>query len=423
MDETAQKTALVINQKLASAEGMIAAAAEELEALFDAESTYKNREVYYDLLFEDNSVSPAPADNHYDSDYGLNVSWDYSSWYIANTDSTNYNTSYADIPANADKLGRVSNIDYIFKAIRNQVEFRWLYIAFADDGLFINYPGSILGPLSDPARLADPYDPRGEDWYTTIWSDPNKLVFVEPYYDEFDEVLLISIGKVVYRNSNPFAVISGDITIEDIKEKVINVEVLESGYAFLLDSSGGVVAHPEVETEDYESGLPDLLSVETNSDLTEDSRDLITEVAAGTSGTLRYTRNGAEHILVFTQVGKGDYICVISVPLDEVLEQIPLLEARIADQNAQAATYIILVTIGGIMVAGVVAVAISNTITRPLQYLMDLAERNVAARIRDQPLDTGDLQVDATYIAQDDEIGELARAFQGMLDSIREDEE
>ncbi|MHA2352239.1 MAG: HAMP domain-containing protein [Candidatus Thorarchaeota archaeon] len=54
---------------------------------------------------------------------------------------------------------------------------------------------------------------------------------------------------------------------------------------------------------------------------------------------------------------------------------------------------------------------------------MDLAERNVAARIRDQPLDTGDLQVDATYIAQDDEIGELARAFQGMLDSIREDEE
>ena len=33
MDETAQKTALVINQKLASAEGMIAAAAEELEGL------------------------------------------------------------------------------------------------------------------------------------------------------------------------------------------------------------------------------------------------------------------------------------------------------------------------------------------------------------------------------------------------------
>ena len=428
MDETAQKTALVINQKLASAEGMIAAAAEELEALFAIESTYTNREVYYDLLFEDDSVSPAPADNHYDPNYGLNVSWDYSSWYIANTDSTNYNSSYADIPANADKLGRVSNIDYIFKAIRNQIEFRWLYIAFALDGLFINYPGSILGPISDPARLADPYDPRGEYWYQTILDGNGDMVFVEPYYDEFDQVLLISIGKVVYRNSSPFAVISGDITIEDIREKIINVEILDSGYAFLVDSFGKVVAHPEVADEDYETGLPDLREdVEINLDfseaLTENQVNLITSVASGTSGTLRYTRNGDENILVFTQVGKGDYICVISVPLDEVLESIPQLEARIAEQNAEAVRYIILVTLGGILVAGVVAVAISNTITRPLQYLMDLAERNVAARIRDQPLDTGDLQVDATYIAQDDEIGELARAFQGMLDSIREEEE
>ena len=425
MDETAQKTALVINQKLSSAEGMIAAAAEELKALFETGSTYAYRQVYYDLLFEDDATNPAPADNHYDANYGLNVSWEYSSWYIQGTDSTDYGTYEA---ANADKLGRVSNIDYIFKAIRNQVEFRWLYIAFADDGLFINYPGSILGGLTDPERAADPYNPRGEYWYQTIWDGDGDMVFVEPYYDEFDEVLLISIGKVVKRNNIPFAVISGDITIEDIKEKVINVEILESGYAFLVDSFGGVVAHPEVEDDDYLTGLPDLREdVEVNPDfseaLTVNQVNQITSVDAGTSDTLRYTRGGDEHILVFTQVGKGDYICVISVPLDEVLESIPLLEARIAAQNAQAASYIILVTFGGILIAGIVAVVISNTITRPLQYLMDLAERNVAARIRDQPLDTGDLQVDATYIAQDDEIGELARAFQGMLDSIREEEE
>ncbi|MHA2221832.1 MAG: cache domain-containing protein [Candidatus Thorarchaeota archaeon] len=424
MDETAQKTALVINQKLSSAEGMIAAAAEELEALFETASPYEYRDVYSDLFFEDDSVAPAPADNHYDANYGLNVSWTYSSWYIQGTDSTDYDAYEA---ANVDKLGRVSNIDYIFKAIHDQLDFRWLYIAFADDGLFINYPGSILGELTDPARAANPYDPRGEYWYTTIWAGNGDMVFVEPYYDEFDNVLLISIGKVVYRNSIPFAVISGDITIEDIREKIIDIEILESGYAFLLDSIGGVVAHPEVEDEDYITGLPDLRDVEVNPDfsaaLTQANVDQITNIAAGTSGTLRYTRAGDEHILVFTQVGKGDYICVISVPLEEVLESIPLLEARIAEQNAAAAQYIILVTVGGILIAGVVAVAISNTITRPLQYLMDLAERNVAARIRDQPLDTTDLQVDATYIDQDDEIGELARAFQGMLESIREEDE
>ena len=138
---------------------------------------------------------------------------------------------------------------------------------------------------------------------------------------------------------------------------------------------------------------------------------------------MRYTRGSNENILVFTPVGKGGYICVISVPLEEVLEAIPPLEARIIAANAEAAQFIFYATIGGILIAGLVAVSVSNTITRPLQYLMDLATRNAAARIRDEPLDTAELQVDESYISKDDEIGELARAFQGMLETIREDEE
>ncbi|MHA2021527.1 MAG: HAMP domain-containing protein, partial [Candidatus Thorarchaeota archaeon] len=80
------------------------------------------------------------------------------------------------------------------------------------------------------------------------------------------------------------------------------------------------------------------------------------------------------------------------------------------------------ITIAGIMIAAGVAVVISNQITGPLQYMMDLATKNVAAMIKQEPLDTLDLQVDITYTSKDDEIGELARAFQGMLDSIKDDE-
>jgi len=421
MEQTAQKTALVINQKLSSAQGMIEAAAKELEALFDSASTYAYRQVYYDLLFENDTVAPDPVDSAYDNNYGLNVSWTYSSWYASGTDSTNYLAYEA---ANADKLGRVSNIDYIFKAIHDQLDFRWLYIAFADDGLFINYPGSILAG-TDADRASDPYDPRGEDWYISIWGGTGETVFVEPYYDEFDNVLLISIGRAVYWNGQFRAVISGDITIEDIRSKVIDVKVLESGYAFLMNSDGSVIAHPEVPDTAYIAGLPDLIDVEENEDdtpaLVQSQIDAMT--APGASGALRYTRDGDARILVYTPVEKGDYICAIAVPLDEVLEAIPPLEQRILSANTEAAAFILFVTVGGIIIAGIVAVSVSNTITRPLQYLMDLATRNAAARIREQPLDTQDLQVDQSYISKDDEIGELARAFQGMLDSIKEDEE
>ena len=416
MEKTAQKTALVINQKLASAQGMVEAAAAELEALFDTSSTYANRDFFYNALFENDTIAPDPVDNHYDANYDLNVSWTYSSWFHRSYDSTDY-TDYE--LAESDKLGRVSNMDYIFKSIHDQIDFRWLYIAFADDGLFINYPGSLL---DFPG-----YDPRVEYWYTTIAAGNGDTVFVDPYYDEFDNVLLISIGKLVYSDGIPLAVISGDITITDIQEKVIDVSVLDTGYSFLLNSLGEIVAHPEVDDTQYLLGLPYLLDVEeddtTIDPLTENDMDAIRDVLAGTSGSLRYTRDSSESILVFTPVGKGGYICVISVPLEEVLEALPPLEARIAAANAEATSFIIFATIGGIMIAGIVAVSVSNTITRPLQYLMDLATRNAAARIRDEPLDAVDLQVDQSYISKDDEIGELARAFQGMLDTIREDEE
>ena len=83
---------------------------------------------------------------------------------------------------------------------------------------------------------------------------------------------------------------------------------------------------------------------------------------------------------------------------------------------------ILAITVAGIFIAGAVAVGVANQITGPLQYLMDLATRNVSAMIREEKLDTDDLQVDKSYMDKDDEIGELARAFQGMLDSIKDDD-
>jgi HAMP domain-containing protein len=121
-------------------------------------------------------------------------------------------------------------------------------------------------------------------------------------------------------------------------------------------------------------------------------------------------------------VDKGGYICIIVVPLNEVLAAIPALEARIETATLQATLFILTITVAGILIAAGVAVVISNQITGPLQYMMDLATKNVAAMIKQEPLDSLHLRVDATYTSKDDEIGELARAFQGMLDSIKEDE-
>ncbi|NOR38991.1 MAG: hypothetical protein GQ580_05345, partial [Candidatus Thorarchaeota archaeon] len=379
MELTAEKNALVINQKLARAEGMIRAMANECEQIFSDESTVQPREAYYDYFFE-NPGGPQPDDNHYEEGYGLNVSWTYSSWYHPSANSTNYNDT-AD--ANAEKLGRASNLDFIFQGIHQQMpEFRWLYLAFTND-LFINYPGSILDLES--------YSATSQPWYIDILSGSPDITYVEPYFDEFEGVLLISIGRVVrYDNGSIIGVISGDISVADINEKILDVQVLESGYASLIEKSGGgIIAHPDLSPEDYAEFwveneiLMPLTEMEINNDSTEALSDAhlaqIRSVQAGGVGNLTYIRNGESHLLVYASVERGNYIVVIIVPEDEVLSAIPPLEERIDVANQQALAFILAITVGGIIVAGAVAIVISNQITRPLQYLMDLATRNVEA--------------------------------------------
>jgi hypothetical protein len=82
MEITAEQNADIIKQKLQSAEGLVKAIAEECEQLFDSDSTYQPRSnIYYDYFFESGAPGTYPDDTHYEERYGINVSWNYSSWY------------------------------------------------------------------------------------------------------------------------------------------------------------------------------------------------------------------------------------------------------------------------------------------------------------------------------------------------------
>ncbi len=425
MEITAEENARVISQKLQSAEGLVATIAEECEQLFDPDSTFEPREnIYYDYLFR--NLLTAPEGTYFDADrYGINISWNYSSWYVPGSDSGNYASYFA---ANQEKIERVSNLDFMFQYVHERLpEFRWLYVGFEND-LWINYPGSDVGG-SDSDRATDPWYPSDDDFYLEIRAGLGEMVYYGPYLDPIDNVLLMSIGRAVYyENGTLMGIVAGDISIENLRTKILDVQVLETGYAALITQDGEILAHPDVDDEVYEQyalqqdRLPLLSEFEVdgvNSALTQIQ---INQILSGTTGIVEFSKAGEDYILAYTPVEVGGYICIIIVPVSEVQAAIPALEARIAEANLAATMFILAITIGGIVIAGAVAVVVANQITGPLQYLMDLATRNVSAMIREEKLDTDDLQVDKSYMDKDDEIGELARAFQGMLDSIKEDE-
>ncbi|MHA1555582.1 MAG: cache domain-containing protein [Candidatus Heimdallarchaeota archaeon] len=423
---TAEKNAEIIYEKLSSAQSMVEYMASELEYVFSDNNRYGDRDVYYDLWF-DNTTSlhstHSPPDTHWDSDYQVDLSWDYSSYYYSYSDEADYETL---TPKQNQTLESVSSMDYAFQTVHdNAPDFRWLYIALPFDGvdLFINYPGSQVGG-TNAERLAEPWFPSTEDWYTEVLAGNGEIVFTEPYFDPIDGIPLITIGRSVsFSNGTLIGVIFGDISIETMVDKILAVTILETGYASLITSSGSVVAHPELVIAEGEDEYPDISDVEVHNDNTSalTSAQLAT-IVAGESGILRYTRDGQERFLAYHPVGKGNYISLIILPVDEALAGIEPVEERM-NAAVSSTTTIIWIIAGASLVIGIaVGLTLTAYITRPFNHLIQVAHKLSTRRARRDIMDGLLTEIDPKLLESEDELGELTRAFKGMIDSVQQAE-
>jgi HAMP domain-containing protein len=411
--------ASIIHQKFENAESMVLMMANELEHILN-DSRYGDREVYYDWFFEyDRSPGLVPTDTYYDTSYQVWLSWSYASYYFPGSNHTNYGQRSAKFNETIEK---VASMDYIFQNIHtNAPDFRWLYIAFADTNLFINYPGSVVGgTLAE--RMADPYYPTTQPWYQEVIAGQGEIVFTEPYFDEIDGVPLITIGRAVYYpNGSLMGSICGDISIQDIVDKILDFQILDTGYASLITSTSLVIAHPEYIPSDPTEPLPLISEVEIN---TDDSSALtsgqITQITSGNSELLSYTRNGESRYLAYTPVEKGDYICLVVVPEAEAIASVAPLAGRMAAAISTTTFQVIVLMVITLVASIIIGTVIAFYIVKPISHLTDLAVSLSTDKARKDILAGVDL--DPELLSKKDEIGQLTRAFASMVDSVRDEE-
>ncbi|MHA2298561.1 MAG: HAMP domain-containing protein [Candidatus Hodarchaeales archaeon] len=439
IEKSAQQNAKVIEKKLSNAENMVEMMASELESMFDTDNTYPSRTAYYDYYFQnDRTPGFVPDDTHasgiYRTDEGdpLHLSWSYSSYYIPGSTLANYNTDPAYTSLN-DTIGTVSNMDHVFSYVHDQApEFRWLYITFVSNGLFINYPGStVAGGIND--RISEPFDWRDSVEYDEVLVAGGTVVFTAPYFDPIDRTLLITIGKAVKVGNGPiFALVFGDLLIETIKEKILDVEIFnrtdkqDTGYATLIKRDGTVVAHPEYTPptpipDNYE--LPTIETVEVN---TDDSSALsvadIIKITSGNNGSIEYTRKGEKRYLAYQPVEKGDYICLIVVPERVAIAAVGPLQDRIALTTLATITQVLIIIVVTGIVSVLAAVFTANRIIRPITRLTGIASKMATSeRLREDLLGDIELDIDPELEKQQDEVGDLTRAFKGMMTALKED--
>jgi len=109
------------------------------------------------------------------------------------------------------------------------------------------YFGSTSGQMVDGSGWTPPadYDPRARGWYKSA-QEQGKLVFSDPYLDAVTKQMAVSVAMPYKGLSGQVrGIMAEDILLQTLVDNVQNINLHGEGYAYLFDSKGIMLAHPD----------------------------------------------------------------------------------------------------------------------------------------------------------------------------------
>lgn len=395
MQKSAAENALVIQGKFATAMDDVERLKIYTENVFNNPGQFGTRPSYND------TDMTAPGLNlQLDTYYQRWVSFNYSCYHLA---PEAYNGSYTNTTASVANLVNLSaNLDTAFQMLkRSNPNYAWVYVGFAA-GIHRCYPWHTY--VTD-------YDPRVRPWYIMATANPGMVNITAPYVDASGLGVMVTIAKTVsYSNGTMIGVAALDLTINAIRSSILNIKLLQTGYAFLIDTHGKTVA--------YNTTIPlntDITALEPISDA------LLLQMGTFSNGTGSVVKNGQNYYLSYSRVNNTDFVLVNMVPEAEVFAAVDELVGNINVTSLAVSAGTTIIIAIAVIVSIIIGAFIARKITLPVQRLTDVVHQLTRQDLSATLLKPGtDLQIDSQLESQDDELGDLTRAFKKMLDRIRD---
>lgn len=307
------------------------------------------------------------------------------------------------------RLELLGNMDDIFTPIIiNDHNFVWSYIG-TREGVFRVFPWR---------ELPSNYDARTRPWFNravvygnTGWTLP----YIDPTYHDLKVACSAPVrdptGYIV-------AVVGADISLQDINRNIIGTQVGQGGYAFMLDSSGNVMARPGLNPGDTRwdaSYKTDNYLLVDESDL----RDIAGKMVTGQTGVATAILGQEARYIAFAPVPSTSWSIGIVLPVKEVTAPAEASRTRIESatavvrgkldgQRAQALNIFLGVFIAMLAAVAVTAWLLARRISRPILAL------NAGA----QAIGGGNLDFHLD-VHTGDEIEDLANAFNKMTADLK----
>ena len=308
------------------------------------------------------------------------------------------------LPDVKDEIGLLGNVEPMFaSAMSVDGDIITTIYLGTESGVMISYD-----KYSDSGESQGNYNFFESSWYTQA-KEAETLIFTDTYLDGYGRGETISCAAPFYDAADNFAgVVSMDVLISDINNSVIAMDYVNGAYAFLLDTNGKVIAAPEA----FRDTVGNNIVTDDNARL----HGIADQILSGKSGIAATD----QAYYAYAPIEGIDWILGVYFPTSVITEKTDDITEVISENTSDTAQSIqnsILLAIT-IFVAGFIIIVIgvyfiskvfADRVVQPLQIL----QKDV------QMISEGNLEHRAKII-QDDEIGELANAFNNMSASLQE---
>ncbi|MBN2899339.1 MAG: methyl-accepting chemotaxis protein [Clostridia bacterium] len=253
------------------------------------------------------------------------------------------------------------------------------YLKENPEVLFL-YMGTERKDMFDPSwpDVPDTYDPTDRPWYTAA-KDAGGTAWTDPYVDADTGLTIISVSTPVYNTAKRMiGVVAMDISLQSLADEMNDIQIGQSGYPVILDSSNKFITHKDSTL----LGKP----IEV--------QEIIDAISAAPEDIVDYTVDGSKKFAVYKKIEQFGWTVIIMMDAAEV---------NVLTQPIMMTTAILVVIclILGILVASYQ----SKSFVKPV-----IALEHVMESVKE-----GDLTV-RSEVNTDDEIGQMARNFNTMID-------
>ena len=94
----------------------------------------------------------------------------------------------------------------------------------------------------------DDFEPEQRVWYTGACELEGEVFYSDPYSDANTGEYVMTISRQLFKSGGePFGVIAMDVFVSSIADYIKSMQLMNSGYAVLLDSNRHIIIHPVAE--------------------------------------------------------------------------------------------------------------------------------------------------------------------------------